>query len=309
MSTAILKPRLEIGCPKYRCDRPEDFQELLSSSPVTSSHKAGWQDISLEYHQQSGCDTGEYVSSLSHIAVNGQQELPDTQERWLDGHFQKETLRYGDIVIVPAGVSHRTAWQGDAEFVLVSFEPAWLQKCGLELVDYEHMQLIPHTPPLQDQMLQAILFALKRELEHNWSGSEVYVDQLKTTLGMHLLRNYTIRSPKVAEYEGGLSHHQLRQAIDYIHAHLGEAIKLEDLAKLLDISQYHFCRLFRQSMGIPPYKYVMEQRMQLAKKLLRQEKSLTISDIALECGFANQSHFTQRFRHVTGTTPNAYRKK
>ncbi|NJQ98711.1 MAG: helix-turn-helix transcriptional regulator [Hydrococcus sp. CSU_1_8] len=64
------------------------------------------------------------------------------------------------------------------------------------------------------------------------------------------------------------------------------------MAKQLNISLYYFCKLFVQSMGIPPYKYVLKQRVERAKRLLKEEKR-AIADIALECGFANQTHFEQ----------------
>ena len=100
--------------------------------------------------------------------------------------------------------------------------------------------------------------------------------------------------------------YRLSQAIDYINDHLDDEIKLANLAAVVGISQYYFCQLFKQSMGVAPYQYVIQQRVERAKDLLRQKK-VAIADIALECGFANQSHFTKHFRKVTGTTPKAYR--
>ncbi|WP_258001471.1 helix-turn-helix domain-containing protein, partial [Fischerella thermalis] len=63
----------------------------------------------------------------------------------------------------------------------------------------------------------------------------------------------------------------------------------------------------KQSMGIAPYQYVIQQRVEKSKQLLKQGK-VTITDIALQCGFANQSHFTKHFRQITGVTPKAYQQ-
>ncbi|NJR26193.1 MAG: helix-turn-helix transcriptional regulator [Richelia sp. CSU_2_1] len=99
----------------------------------------------------------------------------------------------------------------------------------------------------------------------------------------------------------------LRVAIDYIQAHLNEKLTLDAIASQLNISQYHFCELFKKSMGMPPYEYVLRQRIERAKELLQTKKEMAIVDIALECGFANQTHLNKHFRKLTGTTPKAYR--
>ena len=106
-----------------------------------------------------------------------------------------------------------------------------------------------------------------------------------------------------------LSKPQLHRAIDYIESHLDQEITLTDIAQVLGMSQYYFCRLFRQSMGVSPYKYVIYQRIERAKQLLRQPQKMSIAAISLECGFANQSALSKHFRSLTGTTPNTYRKR
>ncbi|MDJ0675080.1 MAG: helix-turn-helix transcriptional regulator [Calothrix sp. MO_167.B42] len=74
------------------------------------------------------------------------------------------------------------------------------------------------------------------------------------------------------------------------------------------MSQYYFCRLFRKSMGVTPYQYILKQKVKLAKLLLK-EKKLEIVDIALACGFSNQSQMTKHFKRQTGSTPKVYRER
>ena len=99
----------------------------------------------------------------------------------------------------------------------------------------------------------------------------------------------------------------LNQAIDYMNAHLGENLSLAAMATELHISQYHFCRLFKQSTGMSPHRYLIQQRCDRAKQLLRRPE-LRVTDIALECGFANQSHFAKYFRRHTGVSPTQFRQ-
>jgi AraC family transcriptional regulator len=87
-----------------------------------------------------------------------------------------------------------------------------------------------------------------------------------------------------------------------------EDVSLEAIAQHLGMSRYYFVRLFKQSMGTTPHQYVLPQRIERAKGLLKQRQE-AISDIALGCGFADQNHFGKLFRQMTGTTPKAYREK
>lgn len=81
---------------------------------------------------------------------------------------------------------------------------------------------------------------------------------------------------------------------DYIHTHLDEEIRVTELADIVDMSRYHFANLFKQTMGISPYQYVLRQRVEQAKRLLKQQ-DLSLAEIASACGFANQSHFIKRY--------------
>ena len=72
------------------------------------------------------------------------------------------------------------------------------------------------------------------------------------------------------------------------------------------MSQFHFSRLFKQSLDISPHQYVTKQRVEKAKTLLNKNDRL-ITDIALECGFNSHSHLSKKFRQLTGMTPKQYR--
>jgi AraC family transcriptional regulator len=106
----------------------------------------------------------------------------------------------------------------------------------------------------------------------------------------------------------GLPKHKLNQASAYINEHLGEDLSLEAIAIEFSMSKYYFCRLFKQLMGITPHKYLIQQRIERAKQLLKQKK-ITIADIAFQCGYSEQSTFTTAFRKAVGLSPRAYQKQ
>jgi AraC family transcriptional regulator len=100
----------------------------------------------------------------------------------------------------------------------------------------------------------------------------------------------------------GLSRQQTQRVIDYIDAHLDGDVTLADLAALVHMSPSHFSVMFKRSVGMTPHQCLIAQRIERAKTLLGDGRKL-ITDIALECGFANPSHFSATFRRLVGTSP------
>ncbi|MGK7935554.1 MAG: helix-turn-helix domain-containing protein [Xenococcaceae cyanobacterium] len=283
---------------------------IFSHSAIFSSHHANWTDIYLEYHLQPAQDTGDFSSPLPYLSTSLTNSNP--AERWLDGHLYQQLIFSGDTIVIPAEAVHRCQWQKEGLFIIVSFEPVFLEQIEQELVNVDPLQITPHVE-LRDSFIKGMLLALKDELQQElttgWIGDNLYVEKLKTALAFHLLRKYTSHQPIIRDYPNGLSRYKLKQALEYIHTNLNENIKIVDIAEMLNMSQFYFSRLFRQSTGVSPYQYVIQQRVKKAQKLLKQQRELSIADIALECGFNHQSHLAKYFRQFTKTTPKKYRNR
>jgi AraC family transcriptional regulator len=160
---------------------------------------------------------------------------------------------------------------------------------------------------LHDPLLAQIGFALWHELEGGASFGGLYAQTALQLLTVHLLRHYATPKGTIEDRPGGLSKRQMARVTEYILSHLSEKFALRDLAEQTGFSPYHFARLFRQTTGESPHQFVLAQRIQQAQHLLR-ETDLPPAYIALECGFANQSHLTRQFKRQVGLTPHAYRR-
>jgi len=107
---------------------------------------------------------------------------------------------------------------------------------------------------------------------------------------------------------GCLSGRRLRRAIDYVHAHLQENVRLEDIAAAAGLSAFHFSRAFKSTIGLTPHGYLMFVRVERAKALLSR-CDRTMTEIAAEAGFSDQSHMSKVFRRLTGCTPTEFRNR
>jgi len=98
------------------------------------------------------------------------------------------------------------------------------------------------------------------------------------------------------------------KVINHIHTHYASKLSIDELAKLSHLSESQLTRRFRKLFGVSPHEYIMRVRVDAARTLL-EETRRTISDIALEVGFTDHSHFIRTFKQIRGITPTAYRKK
>lgn len=106
---------------------------------------------------------------------------------------------------------------------------------------------------------------------------------------------------------GGLAPWQIRKVASHVEAHLDQPIRNEDLAALVRLNPSHFGRAFRNSFGEPPHEYVIRRRVQRAQGLMLSTGA-SLSEIALNCGLADQSHLTRLFRRFAGESPRAWRR-
>ncbi|MET0533979.1 MAG: AraC family transcriptional regulator [Steroidobacter sp.] len=109
------------------------------------------------------------------------------------------------------------------------------------------------------------------------------------------------------QVRGGLSPWQIRKVTCHVEAHLDRPIRNEDLATLVRLNPSHFGRAFRNSFGEPPHEYVIRRRVERAQGLMLSTRA-SLSDIALDCGLADQSHLTRLFRRIVGESPRAWRR-
>ncbi|WP_095055645.1 AraC family transcriptional regulator [Pseudomonas sp. Irchel s3b2] len=210
------------------------------------------------------------------------------------------------LCILPA--DHESGWviNGDIRLTHLYFSAEQFALGCVTLLDREPRELQLREQTFLEDPQQAQRF--RQLLALNWDepGERLLTSSLAHELISHtLLSQVGIRQG--LRLKGGLAAHQRRQLVEFIDSQLAQAISLGQLAALCALSEYHFARMFRVSFGLPPHQYVLARRLSRARELLRGT-SQPLGDIALACGFASASHFTNRFRQALGGTPGEYRQ-
>ncbi|MBW4632873.1 MAG: AraC family transcriptional regulator [Iphinoe sp. HA4291-MV1] len=285
---------------------PATDQTETTCLPILSSQAQGWENILVEQFQHpTGEARGDY--SNEHVIYLSLARRPVRLLQIQGGKTHAGLYGKGDISITPAMTPFFARWDGDDHYLQIRIASRFIQSVARETLDRnpDSLELIPEFRT-RDPHIESIGMLLLSELKHENLGGRLYIESLTNVLAVHLLRQYAAAKPRLAIYEGGLPERQLLQVLEYINEHLNQDIKLADLAALLGMSQFHFSHLFKQAIGTAPYQYLLQQRVERAKQLLKQTDQ-SIMDIAFLCGFSSHSHLSKQFRQFTGITPKAYR--
>jgi AraC family transcriptional regulator len=158
--------------------------------------------------------------------------------------------------------------------------------------------------PVMLHLALALLPALARPEE----VEPLFVDHVLTAVGLHLARRYGTRGPGAPLPRGGLAPWQEKRAKEMMAGDLRGQIGIAGLAAACGLSPGHFLRAFRRSAGLTPHRWLQEQRLATARRLLAASPA-GLAEIAAAAGFADQSHFTRVFARAVGTSPGAWRRR
>jgi AraC family transcriptional regulator len=173
-----------------------------------------------------------------------------------------------------------------------------------------HIQELRHTPgaTVRDPVARDLLLSMRPALAARPEETpELFIDHVALALSIHVARKYGDVSALPQMWGGGLAPWQERRAKELLDANIGGGITLADLARSCELSNRHFTRAFRQSTGMAPHQWLQQRRIEKAKQLL-ETSAAPLSAIALDCGFADQSHLTRTFSRVAGVTPGTWRR-
>ncbi|MBD2104965.1 AraC family transcriptional regulator [Leptolyngbya sp. FACHB-261] len=283
--------------------KPISLLDELPDQPLLSSKSKSWKGIAVEYYHH---PANSLVSPpLAHHLITLNCGTPYRLVQQLDGQVYEAEVTRGDMILTPANRPTEWAWHNEVNVLHLCLEPALVAKVALEAVEVDsvRVEILNHFAAADPQIRQ-IGQLLLAELESKKVGSRLYAESLVNALVVHLIREYSTIERSVQQYTGGLSESKLKQVIAYIQEHLNQDLSLEEIAAEVNLSAYHFARLFKRSTGSAPHQYQIHCRVERAKELLQQGE-MAITDIATQVGFYDQSHLSRHFKRIVGVSPKA----
>ncbi|HET6356628.1 AraC family transcriptional regulator [Streptomyces sp.] len=286
--------------------KPEQLPIWVPGQLTVCSSDAGWDGISVRGYRYAGSDV--LVPPMRDFMIVAYRRGTTPMRRRVDGQWLEEQLAPGDVSLLTRAADSHWVWDSDIEVVHVYLTQEELAATCKQMYerDIQDVELRDEVKA-DDPAIHHTAMLIAREAAHGGAGSSLLVESLSCQLAVHILRRHAHVLFRESHTHDGLTFRQERAVRDYIHEHLSENITLDDIAASVALSRYHFARRFHASTGTTPHEYVLQQRVARAQTLLIRT-NYPLLDIALTCGFADQSHLNRVFKKHTGVTPGHYRK-
>jgi AraC family transcriptional regulator len=267
-----------------------------------SSARAPWRDLVRLERGRKLAAQGEFTMLWATLSVI-RADSGILEQRVNREPLEVLSLTTGCVLTYPerAAIHARIAQPVDA--TCIQLAPNVLASVAQELGRRPELAA---TCRLRDEQVHGIVALMEAELRAGCPNGRPYGQYLAQVLAAFLLQNYSAaRSPASGSAHAGRQ--KISAALQYIQSK-AQDLSIDRLAAVSHLSPYHFSRLFKQSTGLTPHQYVLHWRIEESKRLLTRTE-LDLAEIAQRLGFRDQSHFTERFRKITGATPKRWRDK
>jgi AraC family transcriptional regulator len=301
-------PRLSAGrliLPGVEVVREGRVEPFLDAHPTLSSAAVRWSSVVVEDYSIPACviPRHEHIENFLHVVLRGSVKY----EVLTRGKRLRFNAGPGTTFILPRGTVDELRWRGPTHRIAVAIHSSLLVSALDESAHESDIELTEQWN-VTDQNIMAVLLAMTTDLNQGSPAGRLYGESLANALAVYLLNRYTVRRYAPVAYRGGLPGYRLKRVLDYIGDNIADDLSLSELAAVAGMSQHYFAELFRQSTGRPPHRYVLLQRIERAKKSLRDPGRSTI-EAGLEAGFRNPSHFARMFRKFVGVNPSRFQSE
>jgi AraC family transcriptional regulator len=279
------------------------FPAVPPRALLRTSRALGWRGILVEWHRLPPDELRPHYVTGHGISIStSTQPIPfgwRGRQGWKD-----RTINPGGSHLLTHGELNTPRWLQPFDGLSLVLAPQFVADVVREHLPPNAIEFVSQRS-VDDPILSEYGRAFHRELLTASPLGAIYVDTLTIGLVLHLLAAYGVARPKVPAPRSKLTSFQLRTVVEFIDSHLDEDVSVLTLASRAHVSPFHFARLFRHTVGLPPHQFVLRLRLRRAIALGKSGYH-SFARIAAECGFHDQAHLAHAFRNVLGTTPSAY---
>lgn len=286
----------------------ETVLKTLPDSPVASSRERPWRGVTVDVHGHLADYSIRSPAHDHHLICychSGGGRL--VQGR--GGVVHEGIVSAGMSLLMPAGFD--STWDGDAPpSARIRMPTALMDEAAEQIGSRSDSQFeMRNIFGTRDTILEQIALVLLDELDNPPHYSQPLIaDSLSCALAAHLFRSYNALVVPERQALSALERIELSKLADYIDGNLHRPIGLGELAAIVNVSRFHFARLFKKSTGMTAISFVEQCRIRRAKSLITDTDE-PLAEIARVTGFADQSHFTRRFHRHVGSTPAAFARE
>ncbi len=264
--------------------------------------------LRLEFFKAEPADMPRAAFSEHHLLLN-LNPMPHRVENWRGEDHRDFMFKRNEIILTPAGTDSGWRWHAKSEVIVITLDPDRLKVFAeLELAIILAEQQLESVPQTLDMELCAAGKLMLDALEQRAVGFEVVYESLCRLFLVQLLQKYGIEKQSGVDFSKGFTPAQYERVLRHIDENYGSPIPIESLAEVAGWSPAHFSRLFKSTIGETPHRFLMQYRVERARRQLDETEDPLIA-VATACGFADQAHLTRYFKQIVGCTPRQYRKR
>lgn len=288
--------------------KPEDVVLWIPGNVTIDSMNAGWENIAIRGYEYTNLDV--HIPAMRDYMIVNYKKSAAEMRRKGDASWDTQVVKPGYVSLLTCGEYSRWAWNDHIAVTHVYISHDSITSMANKVFDYDIASIrIRDEVGVEDHVLPALTSLLELELKQGGLGGNLYLESIKNQIALHLLRQYAKLDFKEGQCRSGFTPLQRRLLLEFINENMSIKITLEDLAGLVKMSVPHLMRKFKVDFGNSPAAYIMNLRVQFAKRLLTSKKEIPLKVIASEAGFCDQSHMTRVFQKFFGKTPIEIRQE
>ena len=283
----------------------EQVSERLPSRPLLSSGHGGPCGIVVEHyrHPPSHIDLPPSSNALLVVHLKGPIAVEEKSER----SWKRKWTDKQHVSLTPPGKPVQRRFQAKTEVLLLQLSPGLIRDVVEDAFDKDgrQVELVPcfSTPdPTLDQLAKLLAAEAVKPID---SARAAMVEALERAVALAVLRGHSTLGRRVSPEPLRTAPARIRRVLDYLRRD-GFTPTLKEMATIAGLSPTHFGRAFRAATGMAPHQYLQDLRMQRARRLL-ETTTLSITQIAFDCGFEQSTSFATSFKKLVGVSPRIWR--